>query len=37
MPFNLLRPVKLQTVGNRDGWKSPPAPHSTASWPVESC
>lgn len=26
MPFNFLRPMRLQTVGNRDGWKSPPLP-----------
>jgi putative ABC transport system permease protein len=26
MPFNFLRPMKLQTVGNTDGWKSPPLP-----------
>ena len=26
IPFNFLRPLKVQTVGNRDGWKSPPMP-----------
>src|SRR5688572_32938629 len=24
LPFNFLRPMKVQTVGNTDGWKSPP-------------
>src|SRR6188768_445750 len=26
MPFNFLRPMKIQTAGNSDGWKSPPGP-----------
>jgi putative ABC transport system permease protein len=37
LPFNLLRPMQLQTVGNRDGWKSPPAPGFDGFLASESC
>ncbi len=37
LPFNFLRPMKIQTVGNRDGWKSAPAPGLDGLLASESC
>jgi putative ABC transport system permease protein len=37
LPFNFLRPMKIQTVGNRDGWKSAPAPGLEGLLASESC
>jgi putative ABC transport system permease protein len=37
MPFNFLRPMKLQTAGNSDGWKSPPAPGQEGFLASETC
>jgi putative ABC transport system permease protein len=37
LPFNFLRPMKIQTAGNRDGWKSAPAPGLEGLLASESC
>jgi len=37
LPFNFLRPMRVQSVGNRDGWKSAPAPGLEGLLASESC
>ncbi len=37
LPFNFLRPMKVQSAGNRDGWKSAPAPGLEGLLASESC
>ena len=37
MPFNFLRPMKIQTNGNTDGWKSPPRPGFEGLLVSETC
>ena len=37
MPFNFLRPMKMQTNGNTDGWKSPPLPGFEGLLVSETC
>lgn len=37
MPFNFLRPLKLQSAGNSDGWKSPPLPGLEGVLVSETC
>ena len=37
MPFNFLIPMKLQTAGNSDGWKSPPIPGFEGRLVSETC
>lgn len=37
MPFNFLRPMKLQTSGNTDGWKTSPLPGFEGQLVSETC
>ena len=37
MPFNFLQPMRIQSVGNRDGWKSAPAPGLEGLLQSETC
>jgi putative ABC transport system permease protein len=37
MPFNFLRPMKLETSGNSDGWKSAPLPGFEGRLVSEQC